>query len=284
MLKGVISLQDLYNIFSNVRIRDVIDILIVAVVLYKLLSLIKETRAEQLTKGIVVLLVLTKLSEWAKFYTINWILDNAMTVGTLAILIVFQPELRRGLEYIGRSSFLKKSLIEVRGESLTKVVDEMVDAVASLSRQKIGALIVIERQTGLNEVAETGTRIDGLVSSDLLINIFIPNTPLHDGAVIIKEDRVKAAACFLPLTDSSNVSKELGTRHRAALGISERSDSLSIIVSEETGSISIAENGTISRYLDTKTLRQILTDMYKPEEDKQTFITKWRLKNGQGKE
>lgn len=277
-------MQQLYNMFSNVRIRDVIDVLIVAYVLYKLLNLIKETRAEQLTKGIVVLLVLTKLSEWARLYTINYILDNAMTVGVLAILIVFQPELRRGLEYIGRSSFLKKSLIEVRGESISKTIDEIVDAVASLSRQRIGALIVLEKQTGLNEVAETGTEINGVVTSDLLINIFIPNTPLHDGAVIIKDNIIKAAACFLPLTDSSNVSKELGTRHRAALGISERSDSLSIVVSEETGSISIAENGSISRYLDTKTLRQILIDMYEPDEDKQSFISKWRLKNEQEKE
>lgn len=277
-------MQQLYNLFSNVRIRDVIDVLIVAFVLYKLLNLIKETRAEQLTKGIVVLLILTELSEWVEFYTINWILKNLMTVGTLAILIVFQPELRRGLEYIGRSSFLTKSLIEVRGESLSKTVEEIVDAVASLSRQKIGALIVLEKQTGLNEVADTGTEINGVVTSDLLINIFIPNTPLHDGAVIIKDNIIKAAACFLPLTDNSNVSKDLGTRHRAALGISERSDSLSIIVSEETGSISIAENGSIARYLDTKTLRQILTDMYEPEEEKQTFITKWRLKNDQEKE
>ncbi|MGN9165728.1 diadenylate cyclase CdaA [Tissierellaceae bacterium HCP3S3_D8] len=264
--------------------RDVIDILLVAVILYKLFTLIKETRAEQLTKGIVVLLVLTKLSEWAELLTINWILANAMTLGALAILIVFQPELRRGLEYIGRSRFLTKSLIEIRGESLSKVVEEIVEAAASLSRQKIGALIVIERQTGLNEVADTGTKINGLVSSDLLINIFIPNTPLHDGAVIIKDDRIKAAACFLPLTDNTGLSKELGTRHRAALGISERSDSLSIIVSEETGAISVAENGTISRYLDTKTLTQILLDMYKPDADKQTFISKWRLKDEQGEE
>ena len=281
--KGVISLQSLNAVFSNLRMRDVVDIVIVAVVLYKLFTLIKETRAEQLTKGIVVLLILTKLSEWAELFTINWILNNAMTVGTLAILIVFQPELRRGLEYIGRSRFFTKSLIEIRGESLSKVVEEIVEAAASLSRQKIGALIVIERQTGLNEVAETGTRINGLVSSDLLINIFIPNTPLHDGAVIIKDDKIKAAACFLPLTDNTSVSKELGTRHRAALGISERSDSLSIIVSEETGAISVAENRSISRYLDTKTLTQILLDMYKPDADKQTFIDKWRLKNEQGK-
>ena len=272
-------MQYLADIFANIRIRDIVDILIVAVVIYKLFTLIKETRAEQLIKGIGVLLVLTKVSEWLQLYTINWILGNAMTVGTLAILIVFQPELRRGLEYIGRSRFFSKSLIEIRGENMSRVVDEIVEATASLSRQKIGALLVLERQTGLNEVVETGTKIGGTVSSDLLINIFIPNTPLHDGAVIIKDDIIKAAACFLPLTDSSTVSKELGTRHRAALGISERSDSLSIIVSEETGAISIAENGTISRYLDAKTLRQILIDMYKPKGSNQTFIMRWRRKD-----
>lgn len=269
-------MQYLANIFANIRIRDIVDILIVAVVIYKLFTLIKETRAEQLIKGIGVLLVLTKVSEWLELYTINWILANAMTVGTLAILIVFQPELRRGLEYIGRSRFFSKSLIEIRGESMSRVVDEIVEATASLSRQKIGALMVLERQTGLNEVVETGTKIGGTVTSDLLINIFIPNTPLHDGAVIIKDDIIKAAACFLPLTDSSTVSKELGTRHRAALGISERSDSLSIVVSEETGAISIAENGVISRYLDSKTLRQILLDMYKPKGNNQTFLKRWR--------
>lgn len=272
-------MQYLADIFANIRIRDIVDILIVAVVIYKLFTLIKETRAEQLIKGIGVLLVLTKVSEWLQLYTINWILKNVMTVGTLAILIVFQPELRRGLEYIGRSRFFTKSFIEIRGENMSRVVDEIVEATASLSRQKIGALMVLERQTGLNEVVETGTKIGGTVSSDLLINIFIPNTPLHDGAVIIKDDVIKAAACFLPLTGSSTVSKELGTRHRAALGISERSDSLSIVVSEETGAISIAENGTISRYLDAKTLRQILLDMYKPKGSNQTFIMKWRRKD-----
>jgi len=276
-------LQFLSDLFMNIRIRDIVDILIVAVVLYKLYTLIKETRAEQLLKGIGVLLVLTEVSEWLELYTINWILGNAMTVGTLAILIVFQPELRRGLEYIGRSRFFSKSLIEIRGESMSRVVDEIVEATASLARQKIGALIVLEKQTGLNEVVETGTKIGGTVSSDLLINIFIPNTPLHDGAVIIKDDIIKAAACFLPLTDSSSVSKELGTRHRAALGISERSDSISIIVSEETGAISIAENGIISRYLDSKTLKQILLEMYKPKNSDQTFMTRWRNRDEDGK-
>ncbi|NLV77260.1 MAG: TIGR00159 family protein [Tissierellia bacterium] len=274
-------MQFLKDLFINLRVRDIIDILIVALVFYKLFMLIRETRAEQLTKGIFALFVFTKLSEWLELYTINWLLKQVMTVGTLAILIVFQPELRRALEYIGRSRFFTKSFVEVKDENISQVVEEIVEAVASLSRQKIGALIVIERKTGLSEVIETGTKIDGKVSSDLLINIFIPNTPLHDGAVIIKEDMIKAAGCFLPLTDNMSLSKDLGTRHRAALGISEKSDGLAIVVSEETGAISIAENGSLARYLDTKTLRQILIDMYKPEEIRQTFITKWRRKDEQ---
>jgi len=274
-------LQYFKDLFLNIRIRDIFDILIVAIAFYKLFMLIRETRAEQLTKGIFVLFALTKVSEWLEFYTLNWILETMMTVGVIAILIVFQPELRRALEYIGRSSFFTKSFLEIKGESLKEIFSEIVDAVASLSRQKIGALIVIERETGLNEVAETGTKIEGKVSSDLLINIFIPNTPLHDGAVIIKDDVVKAAGCFLPLTDNTSLSKDLGTRHRAALGISERSDCLAIVVSEETGSISIAENGSLARYLDIKTLEQILMDMYKPKDQQPSFLTKWRNKYGQ---
>ena len=278
----MVTLQTLRGLFLNIRIRDIIDILIVALTFYKLFMLIRETRAEQLTKGIVALFIFTKISEWLKLYTVFWILEKTMTVGVLALLIVFQPELRRALEYIGRSSFSAKSFIEIKGESLSQVVEEIVEAVASLSRQKIGALIVMERKTGLNEVIETGTKIEGKVSSDLLINIFIPNTPLHDGAVVIKEDMIKAAGCFLPLTDNMSLSKELGTRHRAALGISEKSDSLAIVVSEETGAISIADSGSLARYLDTKTLTQILIDMYKPKDQKPTFITKWRRKDEQG--
>lgn len=278
------TLQYLKELFLNVRIRDIIDILIVAFAFYKLFMLIRETRAEQLTKGIIVLFVATKISEWLELFTVYWILEKTMTVGVLAILIVFQPELRRGLEYIGRSRFFTKSFAEIKDESLNEVVDEIVDAVASLSRQKIGALIVMERETGLSEVVETGTRIDGKISSGLLINVFIPNTPLHDGAVVIKENIVKAAGCFLPLTDNTSLSKELGTRHRAALGISEKSDCLAIVVSEETGAISIAENGSLARYLDTKTLKQILIDMYKPKIQRQSFFVKWRRKDEQGEE
>lgn len=250
---------------TGLRIRDFIDIFIVAVLIYNLIRMLRGTRAEQLSKGIIVLLILTQLSKALEIYTVNWLLTNFMTLGLVAILIVFQPELRRGLEFVGRTSSLRKAFGSRAPSGEVKTVREITDAIASLSRQKIGALIVLEQQTGLGEIADTGTRIDGYVSSGLLINIFIPNTPLHDGAVLIKGDRVVAAACFLPLSDSQQISKELGTRHRAAIGMSERSDSVCLIVSEETGAISIAQNGTISRHLDIATLEGILTDLYRPK-------------------
>lgn len=277
-------MQFLKELFINIRIRDIIDIAIVAFAFYKLFMLIRETRAEQLIKGIIVLLVATKISEWLQLFTINWILERTMTVGVIAFLIVFQPELRRALEYIGRSRFLTKPIVEIEDENIRNLINEILEAVASLSRQKIGALIVLERTTGLNEVAETGTLINGKVSSGLLINIFIPNTPLHDGAVIIKDDTIKAAGCFLPLTENMNISKELGTRHRAALGITEKSDSLAIIVSEETGVISVADNGKLSRYVDIKTLEKILEDIYITNEMRRGLFVKWRIKNGENQE
>ncbi|WP_036728908.1 MULTISPECIES: diadenylate cyclase CdaA [Peptoniphilus] len=270
------------NIFNIIRVRDIIDITVIAIITYNCLKLLKGTRAEQLAKGILVILILTKLSEWGKFYTLYWLLNKLMTWGIVALLIVFQPELRRGLEFLGRSSSIRNNL-NTKYE-MPSTVTEICDAVASLSRQKIGALIVIERKTGLNEIVETGTSIDGYVSSGLLINIFIPNTPLHDGAVIVKGDRVVAAACFLPLSDNGNISKELGTRHRAGIGITERSDCLSIIVSEETGSISIAEGGIISRYLDLPTLKTILEKVYTKTsiETTNSILNKWRIGNEKG--
>ncbi|MTI49747.1 MAG: TIGR00159 family protein [Firmicutes bacterium] len=269
------------ELFLNIRIRDIIDIAIVAFAFYKLFMLIRETRAEQLIKGIILLLVATRMSQILELYTVQWILEKTMTVGVIALLIVFQPELRRALEYLGRSRLFTKSFVEIKDEAMTGLIEEIVEAVASLSRQKIGALIVFERDTGLNEVVETGSRINGQVSSGLLINIFIPNTPLHDGAVIIKDETVKAAGCFLPLTDNLHLSKDLGTRHRAALGITEKSDAIAIVVSEETGAISTADNGSLSRYLDIQTLRGTLKDIYKPNSQKQSIFNKWRQKYGE---
>ncbi len=262
------------------RLRDVIDILIVAYVLYRFLVLIKETRAAQVLKGLAVLLIATKVTEWLKLNTINWLLSNAMTVGVIALLIVFQPELRRALEHIGRGRFFNSAIFMPDEKKFTKVINEITQTVQNLARNKIGALIVIERKTGISDVVETGVRINGTVSSELLFNIFAPNTPLHDGAVIIREDQILAAGCFLPLTENPNLSKQLGTRHRAGLGISEVSDAISIIVSEETGIVSLAKDGKLTRYLDAKGLRDILNDIFgKNVESNPLKIRRWRIKN-----
>ncbi|MDO5689858.1 MAG: diadenylate cyclase CdaA [Tissierellia bacterium] len=247
---------------TNIRLADVIDIMVVAVIIYKLMMLIRETRAEQLIKGIIALLLMAAVTNWLNLYTMKWIINTTLVYGMLSLLIVFQPELRRALEYIGRSNFLTKPLVEIKGEKVDKITEEVIAAVASLARQKIGALIVIERSTGLNEILESGTKLDADISSELLVNIFIPNTPLHDGAVILRGDKIRAAGCFLPLTENQSLSKELGTRHRAALGVSERSDAMALVVSEETGAISIAESGKINRYIDDETLRIILQGVF----------------------
>lgn len=265
-------MDKIFSYLGNIRFADVVDILMVAYIIYKLMILIKQTRAEQLIKGILAIMGISILTKALNLYTMQWILNKFLVYGMLSLLVVFQPELRRALEYIGRSHFLSKPIAEVEDETISKVTHEIVTAVASLARQKIGALIVIEKDTGLNEIIETGTVLDAEISMEILINIFIPNTPLHDGAVVIREGKIKAAACFLPLTDNKTLSKELGTRHRAALGITEKSDCVAIVVSEETGGISVAENGQLSRYVDEKTLEMKLGNMFKSEE---TGIFSW---------
>lgn len=272
-------MDQVFEIFSNIGVRDIIDMLIVATVFYKLYMLIRETRAEQLIKGLLILLVATKLSEWAKLYVVNYILKNTMTLGLIALLIVFQPELRRALEYLGRSRLLSKSFVELEDEDLDTKINEITDAVASLSRQKIGALIILERETGINDVIETGNIIESRISSSLLINIFFPNAPLHDGAVVIRGEKIMAAGCFLPLSENPSLSKELGTRHRAGLGITENSDCIAVIVSEETGAISVAKEGKLSRFLDIDTLVRILKDAYSSDKGKSLIRLKWRQKN-----
>lgn len=273
-------LEQIIFLVTHLRIRDIIDVAIVAFVFYKLFMLIKATRAEQVLKGLAVLLVVTKVSEWLDLYTINYLLRNAMTVGVIAILIVFQPELRRGLEQLGRGKFFDKNFFKLEKKHSFIVIKEIVKAVETLSQNKIGALIVIERKTGLSDIIQTGVKIQAVVSKELLCNIFVPNTPLHDGAVLIREDEIVAAGCFLPLTENPNLSKQLGTRHRAALGISENSDGIAIIVSEETGIISLASDGKLTRYLDSKSLEDILTEVYREKETTNPISTlKWRIKN-----
>ena len=254
-----------------------LDIGIVAFIIYKAMQLIKETRAEQLIKGIIILMVITKLSDVMQLHTMYWLLKNAMTVGAIAILIIFQPELRRVLEHLGRGKFFAKN--ELHEQEIESMLNEIIVAVNELSKNKIGAIIALEQETGLNEFIETGVKIDAEISSGLFINIFMPNTPLHDGAVIIRKNRIAAAGCFLPLTDNQNLSKQLGTRHRAGLGLTEISDSLVVIVSEETGIISFARDGKLSRYLDLKSLKEILKNQYISKEFKHPVWPKWGGKN-----
>ncbi|HYE08540.1 MAG TPA: diadenylate cyclase CdaA [Patescibacteria group bacterium] len=254
-----------------------VDIFIIAIIIYKVMDLIKETRAEQLIKGIAMLIIATRVSEMLGLHTVYWLLKNAMTVGFIAILIIFQPELRRALEHLGRGKFFTKG--DVLEQELDILLEEINKAVLQLSKTKTGAIIILEQETGLNEHLETGTHIDSSVTGELLINLFVPNTPLHDGALIIRKNRIAAAGCFLPLTQNQNLSKELGTRHRAALGITEISDALAIVVSEETGVVSFAMEGKLARYLDAKSLKEIVKKNYKIKELKQPIWTKWGIKD-----
>lgn len=272
-------MEGILEIFLNIGIRDIMDMAIVAFVFYKLLMLIKNTSAEQLIKGIIVLLIATKVSGWMGFYVTNWILKNTMTVGVIALLIVFQPELRRALEHIGRSKLFLDTILELDTQEMDKTINSLVDSVFNLGKDKIGALIIIERQTGLSDVIETGTFINGEISTELLINIFIPNTPLHDGAVIVRNNKIMAAGCVLPLTPNPNISKKLGTRHRAGIGISEKSDALSIMVSEETGAISVAKEGKLTRFLDEKTLKRVIKENFLKEEVQPLLRMIWRRKD-----
>lgn len=255
----------LFFLLSTIRISDILDIFIVSFMFYKLFVLIRGTRATQLIKGILFIFIASKLSEFFKLYTISWILNNAVTVGFIAILIVFQPELRRILEHIGNNKLLKPVNFEVATGN-SKGIEELVKATYSLADKKIGALMVLERKTGLRDIIETGILLNSDISYELLMNIFIPNTPLHDGAVVISHNHIIAASCFLPLTDSKEISMELGTRHRAGIGISEKSDAIVIVVSEETGHVSICEKSSINRNVSKEFLLNYLVENFVVEE------------------
>ena len=237
----------------------------------------KETRAIQLLKGIVLIFILIPISQLLNLTVFNWILSKTITIGVLTIVIIFQPEIRKALEHLGRTAFVDKHIFE-NEQIMEKAITEIVNAVDTLSKSKTGALIVIEQRTGIGEIIKTGTTLDSVISSALLENIFVVNTPLHDGATVIRNDRIIAAGCFLPLTNNDVISKKLGTRHRAAIGITETSDALTIIVSEETGTISLAMNGRLIRNYDKEKLKKILVQIIKRRQSKKTTL-KGRVKS-----
>ncbi len=258
------------------RLADILDIAIVAYLFYKLSALLRETRAGALIKGIILVLIFAWLSNLLQLNTINYLLRNLMQFGIMALIVVFQPELRRTLEKVGKTNFA--TLFSSEKDEAEEVASEIAAAASAMSSRRIGALIVLERDIKIGDIVRTGCEIDSKVSSELLINIFIPNTPLHDGAVIVRDGRILAARCILPLTPNETLSQEFGTRHRAALGISESSDSAVIVVSEETGKISFVADGNMSRNYTEETLKKMIIKSLASDSKniKDSTISKWK--------
>ena len=272
MFKAITSIEVFWEILRSIRVQDVLDILIVAYLVYKLIDLLRETRAGQLIKGVLGIILVYVLAKAFQLRAVSAIIRYLITYGVFALLIIFQPELRKILERLGRTRFslaqLRKTLNNLGGSAnsfeyssnMMRCINAICDSCAMLSKERIGALIVIERSTRLGDIIATGTLVDANPTAELIKNIFFPNSPLHDGAMVIREGRIHAAGCFLPLSNSYDISRTLGTRQRAALGMSEVSDALIVIVSEETGAISVAKDGKLNLRLTVNSLNSILCD------------------------
>ena len=252
----------LKSVIFSISFFDIVDIIVLSFLVYKLFEFYRDSRAKTLLKGIGLILIMYILSIWLGMVGIHWILEKIINYGLVILVIVFQPEIRRALERMGHSSFgiFGKNGAGVNQE-IYNSISSVAKAVQNMSENKIGALIVFENKTRLGEIINTGTIIDSAVSEQIIRNIFYPKSPLHDGAMIIREDRIQAAACILPLSSNHDISQDLGTRHRAAIGMSENSDAIIIVVSEETGTISLAKNGKISRGYNSQSLQQELCDI-----------------------
>ena len=250
----------LERILDFFTIRNAIDIAIVSYIFYKLLTMVRRTRAVQLLKGLLIMLVVAFISNLLQLQTVSWLLSQFQTILIVALPIIFQPELRKALERLGQGGFFSRQQID--RETFQQMVEEIVRAIQLLSKTQTGALLVLERETGLSDYVDTGILMNADVSCELLENLFFPRAALHDGATIIRGSKVYAAGCFLPLSENPGISKSLGTRHRAALGLSEVSDAFIIVVSEETGVISVVEEGRMTRYLSDDTLREMLLDRF----------------------
>lgn len=257
------------SLFTRPDWRDWLDIALVTVLIYYALKLLLRTRANSVFKGIIIIFVVAWISDVLQLHTISWAIQLILNTGIIVLVVLFQPELRRALDQLGRSKIstqMFNTQRRQRARHSEQVVGEIVKALTNMARKRIGALIVIERQTSLSDIAESGTQIDAEITDPLIENIFEPNTPLHDGAVVIRDNHIMAAACILSLSEGKGISRELGTRHRAALGITETTDAISLIVSEETGIISMACGGRLTRHLDRAALEEILNPLYTQKE------------------
>ena len=256
----------LQGLLSTIGLRDILDILLVAIILYKMYEMLENTRAITLVKGLIILMGLTLLSNWLELHAIFWLLQKTVTLLFLALPIVFQPELRRTLEHLGQGKFLGRSVF-LNDEEARSLVNELTRAVFQMAEKNI------------NDICASGIQIDGLITADFLMNVFIPNTPLHDGAAVVRGKRLIAAGCLLPLTENRQLSSELGTRHRAAIGLSEQCDALIIVASEETGIVSVAEEGRITRRLTAEQLKAWLKPIFSPQSTSiRETIANWRQK------
>lgn len=276
-MEGIATLwSQIIYAFSNIRIFDFLDILAIAFIIYKGFEFFKDTRAAQLIKGIFILLALFLVANIFNLITLKWLLLKVADSIIVVAVVVFQPELRRLLERVGRSNIGKigQSQLFYEANVIEKCIGEVCKAVSVMQDKKIGALIVFERETSLGEIIATGTEIDAAASSELIQNIFYPKSPLHDGGMIIRNGRVAAAGCILPLTANNNINSQLGTRHRAAIGMSEGSDAIVVVVSEETGTISIAQNGSITRNYNVISLREDLLSFLQKEDKSNKSLTK----------
>lgn len=270
---------DWSNLFSWQNLVSLLDVLVVWYVIYMLMMLLRGTKAVQLFRGIVVIILIKLVSWYIGLETVSWIMDQVINWGIIAIIVIFQPEIRRGLEHLGRGS-LFANYNKKENEAEIKLVDALDQAIQYMSKRRIGALITVQMNTGLDDYIETGIPLDADVSGALLINIFIPNTPLHDGAVIIKDNRIAVAAAYLPLSESNLIPKELGTRHRAAVGISEVTDALTIVVSEETGGVTITKNNELIRDLTQQDYRKLLYNELVPtQEEKTNAVARFLLRS-----
>lgn len=258
-----------------IKITDIIDMAIIAYIIYRLLLLTKKSRSGQVLKGIVLVLLALAVAYYCRLYVLYYILRGAVEIGFLALIVVFQPEIRRFLEQMGSKGFSKLLAPQAKTTEAERAILQTVDAFGSMSKDRIGALVVFERTTILDDCVKSGTVVDAEVSSELLKNIFWPKAPLHDGAVIIRNNRVLSAGCVLPLTGNLNVSRDLGTRHRAGIGVSEHSDAVVAIVSEETGAISVAVGGMLKRHLSLETLERLLRNELIPSEEQETGKRSW---------
>lgn len=256
-------LEPIKNALTNFEVRDIFDIIIVAIIIYALIRLFTKTRAIRMVVGLGIILIFARIFEMLNLSTVTWLLSWVLQASAVLVVVLFQPEIRRALEKLGQGSFWSGSATSRKdGEQL---IEKFSRAILNMAKHRVGAIVVFERRTGLEEVLETGTVLDSEVSSELVENVFYPNTPLHDGAMIVRNGRIVAAGCFLPLSENKQIASELGTRHRAALGVSEVSDAYVIVVSEERGTISFAFDGILQRHVDAKELKRILGEVFLPQ-------------------